>query len=142
MTDASDPARTSPDSAARWAANPIHVPWFTTSAGAVVFAVHSAFVQVDEDGTRLLYGWASSMANARFDRLLASDNVHVSGEIRAGELVRLTVHSERSRTWHARIPARLAQRIIFADTVAVSGPDATGAVVLECSLVAGECSLI
>jgi hypothetical protein len=139
---ASDPTRTSPDSAARRAANPIHVPWFTTSAGAVVFAVHSAFVQVDEDGTRLLYGWASSMVNARFDRLLASDNVRVSGEIRAGELVRLTVHSERSRTWHARMPARLAQRITFADAVAVSGPDATGAVVLACSLVAGECRLI
>jgi hypothetical protein len=137
-----DSAFTSPDSAAQETTNPIRVPWFTTGAGAVVYAVHTAFVQVDEDGTRLLYGWASSMMNARFERLLASDNVRVSGEIREGELVRLTVHSDHSRMWHASLPARLARRITFTDVVAVSGPDETGALALECSLVAGECSLI
>jgi hypothetical protein len=80
--------------------------------------------------------------NARFERLLASDSVRVSGEIREGELVRLTVQSDRSQVWRARLPAQLALRITFADAVVVSGPDETGALVLECSLMAGECSLI
>jgi hypothetical protein len=68
--------------------------------------------------------------------------VRVSGEIREGELVRLTVHSDRRRVWRVRLPARLARRITFTDIVAVSGLDETGALVLDCSLVADECRLI
>ncbi|GDY12041.1 hypothetical protein LBMAG53_09190 [Planctomycetota bacterium] len=87
---------------------PIVLPWFTTSAGAAVFALHSTFVQVDETGTILLNGIGPNFGSARFTGLAASHGVTVSGEIRAGAVVRLSVNAPVAVSWSFAVPQRIA----------------------------------
>jgi len=84
------------------------LPWFTTSSGAIVFAMHSLFVQVDETGTALLKGLGSHLKNARFERLLANQGVRVSGEISDGALIRLVAHTADAVTWDFSLPHQVA----------------------------------
>lgn len=81
------------------------IPWFTTSSGAIVFAMHSMFVQVDKGMTTLLNGVGSQLRNAKFERLLATRGVRVSGEICDGQLIRLVAHSPVALDWSFRLSA-------------------------------------
>jgi len=115
-----------------------YLPWLTTGAGAFVHAVDAMFVQVvDETGTIILPALPSAVQGARFERLLASDSVAVSGEVRDGTLVSLTTQTDRAMAWSFRIPQRLASTAQFASDVTVSEPDALGLVTVECALAEG-----
>ena len=119
------------------------LPWFATGAGAFVHAVHAMFVRVvDESGPVLLHGVPSAVHDARFERLLTSGEVAVSGEIKDGVLVKLTAESDSAIPWHCRIPQRFAETARFAPSVAVSEPDALGLVAVECALGDGETRLV
>ena len=83
----------------------IQVPWFTTGVGAWLYALNALFVQVDEEGTRLLPAVPDSLAAVRFRDLRAELGVLVSGELHAGRLVRLTARASQPLRWRYRIPA-------------------------------------
>lgn len=116
------------------------VPWFTTGAGAVAYAVHSLFVLVDAEGTTLLNGLA--LPDARFERLLAADGVRVSGEVRDGGLNALQVESARAMTWRFRLPQSLADAASFTAHVTEITPADDGRVWITCELAEGSTSLI
>lgn len=84
------------------------IPWFTTSSGAILFAMHSLFVQVDENGTTLLNGVGERLQNVRFQGLLATEGVRVSGEIRDGQLVCLVAHAPAMMDWGFHLPLAIA----------------------------------
>lgn len=84
----------------------IHVPWFTTGCGGWLYALNCLFVQVDEEGTRLLPAVPAALPNARFRDLLAEHGVRVSGTFEDGRLISLTVCAPRYVEWRYRIPAR------------------------------------
>jgi hypothetical protein len=112
------------------------IPWFTTSSGAIVFAMHSIFVQVDSDGTSLLNGLGTQFKTARFERLLASQEVRISGEIIDGELMRLVAHAEESKNWGFYLPERIVSACGLEGKV--SG---NKGVYIECTLNAGDTML-
>jgi hypothetical protein len=115
-------------------------PWFTTSSGAVVYAIHTMFVQVDEIGTIILP--ALPMSDARFSGLLASHSVRVSGEVRHGKLVNLSVDAPVTLDWQFRIPARWAEMAQFTSGIRTTRPDENGLVRVECVLAKGVTRLI
>jgi hypothetical protein len=120
-----------------------YLPWLTTGAGAFVHAVHAMFVQVvDETGPVLLPALPSALQDARFERLLASHGVLVSGQVEAGTLANLTAQSDRAMSWRFRIPQSLASSAQFVSGVTVSGPDALGLVTVECALPEGVTPLV
>ncbi len=118
------------------------LPWFTTGAGAVVYAMHAMLVQVDGTGTVLFRGLPSALQNIRFERIAASHGVRVSGQVRDGVLVSLAAHSDRAMTWQFRIPAALATTAAFTDAVRQTGRDEAGLALLESTLTQGETGLI
>lgn len=114
------------------------LPWFTTGAGAFVYALHAMFVQViDELGAIILPALPSKIQDAHFEGLLASHNVTVSGRVRKGKVISLYTQSERPMKWSFRIPRRLASTAKFVSDVKVSQPDAIGLVTVECLLTEG-----
>jgi len=120
-----------------------YLPWLTTAAGAFVHAVHSMFVQVfDETGPVLLHALPSPVQDARFERLLASQGVAVSGEVRNGVLVNLTAQAHRPMAWSFRIPQRVACTAHFISDAAISEPDALGLVTVDCALTEGVTRLV
>jgi hypothetical protein len=116
--------------------------WFTTGAGAVVYAIHAMFVQVDERGTMLLPALPSAVREARFERLLGAHGVRVSGEVREGELVSLTAQADRAMAWGFRMPQRLAATAQFTTGVTAGEPDGLGLVPMGCTLKAGRMRLV
>jgi hypothetical protein len=119
------------------------LPWFTTGAGAFAYAIHAMFVQVvDETGPLLLPALPSAVRDARFQRLLASDGVTVSGEVSNGSLVSLTAQSERAMAWSFRIPQGLVSTTRFGPGLTVSSPDDLDLVTVECSLLKGLTRLV
>jgi hypothetical protein len=118
------------------------VPWFTTGSGAVVYAIHAMFIQVDEAGTLLLNGWPSTLQDARFEQLMASHAIRVSGQIRDGQCVKLTAHSDRAMTWQFRIPAALVQGTAFRDAVTAQDAGEAGLLQVTCELSMGNTDLI
>jgi hypothetical protein len=90
------------------------VPWFTTGCGGWLYALHSLFVHVDEQGAVLLPAVPEETPNARFRDLRADWGALVSGEFRDGKLIALTARlDERNRSsqsaripWSYRIPSR------------------------------------
>jgi len=120
-----------------------YLPWLTTGAGAYVHSVCSMFVQVlDEDATVLLPALPGSATEARFERLMASPRVWVSGEVRGGSLVSLSAESDTARKWAFRLPQRLAEGAAFPAEAQVSGPDNHGRVTITCDLQAGVTVLL
>jgi hypothetical protein len=116
-----------------------YLPWLTTGAGAFVHAVHAMFVQVvDETPPILLHALPSAVRDARFEQLLASQGVAVSGRVADGKLVSLTAQSDRAMAWSFRIPRRLAATAPFAADVTVSEPDALGLATVGCTLTEGS----
>ncbi len=119
------------------------LPWLTSGAGAFVYALHAMFVQVvDESGPILLPALPSVIRDARFEQLLASQGVGVSGQVKNGALVNLTAQTDRPMAWSFRIPQRLASTAQFASDVTVSEPDALGLVTVECALTGGITQLV
>jgi len=120
-----------------------YLPWLTTAAGAFVHAIHAMFVQVvDETGPVLLHALPSQVQNARFERLLASQGVAVSGEVRNGALVSLTAQAHRPMAWSFRIPQRVASAAHFVSGATMSEPDALGLVTVQCTLTEGVTRLV
>ncbi len=115
--------------------------WSTTAAGAVVHAIHSMFVQVDEAGTILLNGCPSTLAQASFAGLMGAYGVLLSGTIANGLPVRLMVRSDRERSWSFRLPERIAPQVTFSDAVWAAGSEA-GLARFDCALAAGNTALI
>jgi hypothetical protein len=120
-----------------------YLPWLTTSAGAFVHSVCSMFVQVlDEDGTVLLPALPTAVPDAHFERLMASGQVWISGEVRGGRLVGLSAESVEAQPWTYRIPQRFADGVSFAEGSQLSSPDAHGRVTVTCDLAAGVNALL
>jgi hypothetical protein len=88
----------------------VQVPWFTTGCGGWLFALNALFVQVDEEGTKLLPAVPKELKNASFRDLRAEGGVLVSGEFKKGKLVSLTVRAPRPMSWRFRIPKVVMQR--------------------------------
>lgn len=75
------------------------LPWFTTSAGAFVYAMNSIFVQVLDEGTILFKGLPSHMKHAHFSGLLASDGVRVSATLQDGQLQSMVLEADTPQSW-------------------------------------------
>ncbi len=120
-----------------------YLPWFCTGSGIYTSAVQSMFVQViDEAGTRLLPALPSSVQEASFENLLASQRVSVSGQIQSGKLVRLVAQSDRDQKWSFRIPKKRADTVSFTRDVRISGPDEQGYILVECDLKKGANDIV
>ncbi len=121
----------------------IHVPWFTTGCGGWLYALNCLFVQVDEEGTKLLPAVPATLSNARFCDLRADRAVLVSAEFKYGVLARLSARAPKPMPWSYRIPSKYAEQanlggkledigggwlrvsLSFADTESVSLLDTT-----------------
>ena len=90
------------------------IPWFTTSAGAIVFAMHSIFVQVDARGSKLFAGLAHAQT-ASFEGLLASEGVRVSAKLEKGKLMYLAFDAPEAKPWGFYLNKT------FADSSAIRG---------------------
>jgi hypothetical protein len=111
-----------------------YLPWFGTGAGAYASAIQSMFVQVwHEAGTVLLPAMPAALSAASFHNLLAAQRVTVSGEVRAGKLVRLSAFAPREMKWQFCIP----QAALEGTAWPVSKPDTLGRVTVECALSEG-----
>jgi hypothetical protein len=120
-----------------------YLPWFTSGAGAFIYATNAMFVQVmDEHPPVLLPALPAALRDARFTRLLASHGVYVSGQVKDEALVSLTAESDHTLTWRFRIPARFASTARFVPGATVSAPDALGLAMVECTLTAGITRLV
>jgi len=121
----------------------IHVPWFTTGCGGWIYALNCLFVQVDEEGTKLLPAVPAALSNARFRDIRADRGVLVSAEFKYGVLARLSARAPKPMPWCYRIPSKYAEQadlggkpedigggwlcvsLSFADTESVSLLDTT-----------------
>jgi hypothetical protein len=120
-----------------------YLPWLTTAAGAFVHAVYAMFVRVVDGGAPvLLYGLPSTVQDARFERLLASRGVAISGRIDGGRLVHLMAQSDRAMLWDFRVPQRFALDAPFAPGLMAQQPDCLGLVTVECALEQGVTQLV
>ena len=120
-----------------------YLPWLSTSSGAYVHAVCAMFVQVlNEDPAVILPALPLTVADARFDRLMASHGVRVSGEVRGGALVGLSAESAQAQSWQFRLPARFSAAANFTRGVQLSEPDSHGLVTVTCSLGEGITNLV
>lgn len=115
--------------------------WSTTAAGAIVHAIHSMFVQVDEIGTILLNGCPTALTEASFAGLMGAYGVLLAGTIADGLPVGLVVRSDHERSWSFRMPARIAERVTFSDAVWAAGMEDDLAR-FDCALAAGDTLLI
>lgn len=120
------------------------LPWLTSGAGAYVYAINAMFVQViDEIGAILFPAIPSVMKNARFERLLATHGVAISGQISEGKIVSLTAHSAHPIAWSFRIPERVASTVQFVSDVKVAKkPDDQKLITVECKLKKGITQLV
>jgi hypothetical protein len=82
------------------------VPWFTTGCGGWLYGLNAMFVQVDEEGTRLLAAVPAELADARFQDLRAERGVLVSAAFSHGRLETLTVRAPEEIGWRYQLPAR------------------------------------
>jgi len=79
-------------------------PWFTTAAGAFLYAVNALFVQVDEEGTVLFPSPLHKIESFSFLRLQGSEGVKISASCEGKVMKRLVLSSDRNiDTWRFRI---------------------------------------
>lgn len=69
----------------------VALPFFTTSAGALVFSLNSLFVQITDEGETVLPPLPRELANASFTGIAGAGGVAVSGRYRSGRASELTV---------------------------------------------------
>jgi len=84
------------------------LPWFTTSAGAFVYALNSIFVQVLDGETTLFKGLPSHMKHAHCGGLLASDGVRLSATIQNGQLKDMILGTDMAKSWTFCLPEVIA----------------------------------
>lgn len=121
-----------------------YLAWYTVGAGAFTHAVHSMFIQVlDENDAIIFPALPSAIKNARFDCLLASHKVAVSGQIMNGKVTSLKTHSDRSIVWNFRVPKHIASTIRFASDVKIAKkPDEQKLIRITCKIKKGVTELV
>lgn len=90
----------------------LSAPWFTTGAGAYVYAVHSLFVQVLDDGTTRLPDLPAALQEAAYEGLAGANGLIFSAHFKDGEALELTIKSPNER-----ISQILASRRVFPDII-------------------------
>jgi hypothetical protein len=118
------------------------LPWFTTSAGAFVYALNALLVYVTEAGTILFHGVPETLQALHFSGLSASHRVKLSGQIERGRIRSLRVRTEKALHWTAFIPARMVTQASFTSVCSVTASDQPGLHRLTCDLNVGETELI
>jgi hypothetical protein len=113
----------------------IHVPWFTTGCGAWLYALNCLFVQVDEEGTKLLPAIPSELRDFHFRDLRGDSGILVSGRFADGKLVELTARGPKQMDWRYRVPRRFAEEVELAGKKS-DGP--TGYARIEVELLGGD----
>jgi hypothetical protein len=79
-------------------------PWFTTAAGAFLYAVNALFVQIDEEGTILFPSALRKIEKFSFSKLQGSGGVKISAFVENGVLRKLVLSSEKDfDRWQLRI---------------------------------------
>lgn len=73
-------------------------PFFTTAAGALVFAVNSLFLQVTDEGLTLLPALPKNLPNASFEGLAGANGLLFSAEYREGRAARLMITAPHACT--------------------------------------------
>ncbi len=119
------------------------LPWFTSGAGAFVYAINAMFVQVvDEQGAILLPAVPDALGQASFKNLAADSGIAVSGKIEAGKPVKLIAHSMNECLWSFRVKEKIAEKLTFSNGWTRSEPDTAGMITVSGSLKKGDNDLI
>jgi hypothetical protein len=120
-----------------------YLPWFCTGSGIYTSAIQCMFVQVLSEAPALvLPALPSTVEEATFEDLLASNRVSVSGQVEAGRLAHLTARSGRDQMWNFRMPEKHAKKTRFEAGITVSPADKDGIVTITCSLKRGLNKLV
>jgi hypothetical protein len=85
----------------------IQVPWFTTGCGAWLYALHALFVQVNDEGTKLLPAVSAELKDWSFRGLRAAGGVLVSGRCEGGLITSLSAIAPQPMAWHYQVPGSL-----------------------------------
>ncbi|MBL7697296.1 MAG: hypothetical protein JNK79_04030 [Chitinophagaceae bacterium] len=119
-----------------------YLPWHTTAAGAYLAAVNGMFVQVYDDqlGAVLFPALSPELKNCSFNRLLASQGVSVSGNVKDGKVTALTAYSDSEKKWVCAVPQSVAKNLKFSGIV--SSRTEGKMVKLICKLNKGDNQLI
>ena len=75
----------------------VALAWFTTSAGAYVFALNSLFIQVTDEGVTRLSKLPAQLQEAAFSGLSGTNGLTFSAEFRCGKACALSIHSPTSQ---------------------------------------------
>jgi hypothetical protein len=118
------------------------LPWFTTSAGAFVYALNAMIAYVIEGGTVLLNGVPELLQELRFTNLSGSHGVRISGQIEDGRISSLRVWTEKELRWTAFMPVHVIKRVSFTPVCSVSASEVHGLREVTCDLDVGETDLI
>ncbi len=118
------------------------LPWFTTSAGAFVYALNAMIAYVTEHGTVLLNGVPESLMELRFTDLAGSYGTRISGDIQAGRISSLRVRTEKALRWIFFMPEYIVIKTTFTAICTVSVSAQHGLREVICDLEAGETELI
>src|SRR5690606_37894702 len=76
----------------------VNAPWFTTGAGAYLYAMHSLFVQVLDDGTTKLPGLPSALSDSSYERIAGAGGLLFSAKFAEGKASILRIESPDDRT--------------------------------------------
>ena len=116
------------------------LPWFTTSAGAFVYAFNAMCVLVTPQGTVLLKGVPADTEHLKFDGIMGSHGVRVSGQVQTGKLVKLQIKSDQAITWQFDVPTHFVTEATFASRCHVTLD--TTMTHVTCDLTPGENDLV
>ncbi len=120
-----------------------YLTWYTTGGGMYALALTAMFVQVvDEHGAILLSALPTALKNVRVHGLLATDGVTVGCEVKEGKLTALNLTSPKAMSWRFRMSKTQFDRSRLRKELKVTGPDAHGYVLVECSLKQGVNRLV
>jgi len=120
----------------------IAIPWFTTAAGAVVYAIHAMCVRVVEGQALLLTVLPAEIGDCAFE-LAGGAGVQVRCRVAAGRVAELAVSTPRPKRWACRIPiARLSADRLNRRIVSISPDPDAETITLCCDLPAGRTDLL
>jgi len=119
------------------------LPWFTSGAGAFVYAINAMFVQVWDQGPAILCpALPRDASGIRFENLLTTHGVTLSGEIDRGQVVSLAATADREMEWRFRLPQSVADQVRLVQKAVADGRDSAGRIICRIRLNAGENSLL
>ncbi|MCL6630486.1 MAG: hypothetical protein K6U00_12900, partial [Armatimonadetes bacterium] len=96
----------------------LSAPWFTTGAGAYVYAVHSLFVQVLDDSTTRLPDLPAALQEVAYEGLAGANGLIFSAYFKDGKALRLTIKSPEERIGQILVSRRAFPDVIHWNTVA------------------------